>query len=153
MLLQFRGTSVLPFCLGLAVKFPTVYTKPQNISNQEMYWRITRSLRVELWKCFYWQERMDDILYWYMLSLSNDYFALQCHCAIFFLDNSFLSGMIEAERIFALLHEKKSRRWVFSFLLLTSFYKIIQLSRSPFTSRSINLNKIIFCSSPPSPRY
>lgn len=50
---------------------------------------------------------MDDTLYWYMLSLSNDYFALQCHCAIFFLDNSFLSGMIEAERIFALLHEKK----------------------------------------------
>lgn len=30
------------------------------------------------------------------------------------------------------------------FIVLTSFYKIIQLSRSAFISMTINLNKIIF---------
>lgn len=61
----------------------------------------------------------------------------------FFLDESFVS---EAERFPVLLSEKKTLTEVdiFMFIVITSSYKIIQLSRSPFSSVTINLNKIIY---------
>lgn len=60
------------------------------------------------------------------------------------LDNSFLSHMIEVVRFFLQFYMIKTVMGVGIFIVLTSFYKIIQLSRSAFISMTINLNKIIF---------
>lgn len=54
--------------------------------------------------------------------------------------------MIEAESFSVFLHEKKTlmEMDISIFTVLTSFYKIIQLSRSPSTSMKTGLYNIIF---------
>lgn len=79
-----------------------------------------------------------------MLSFSSECFILLCHGTIFLSWWFFCVWYDGGRDNFRTFMWKKTFKEVgiFIFTVLTSPYKIIQLSRSPFISMTINLNKI-----------
>lgn len=134
---QFGETCVQTFSLTLIATLSIAFTKTQFIFVQENCRLIEGwTLKVLL---FIRGNR------WLTVLVHVEFLKWVFCITMLLYDFSFVSSMIEAERFPVLLSGKKIMKVGISmFNVLTSSYKIIQLSRSPFTSVMMNLNKFIY---------